>query len=51
MDQIVLGPEPKNLDARSWSPKFKFRLHSPDCNLAPAMIDLCFFLKIYECLV
>jgi len=22
-------PEPKNLDAWSWSPKFEFRLHSP----------------------
>jgi len=31
MDQIILEPEPKKLDARSWSrsPKFEFRLYSP----------------------
>jgi len=31
MDQIVLEPETKNLDARSWrrSLKFAFRLYSP----------------------
>jgi len=27
MDHIVLEPEPKNLDAWSWSLKFEFRLH------------------------
>jgi len=25
----MLEPEPKNLDACSWSLKFEFRLHSP----------------------
>jgi len=29
MDQIVLEPEPKNLDTWSWSLKFEFRLYSP----------------------
>jgi len=34
MDQIVLDPERKILDAWNWSqnPKFEFRLHSPDFN-------------------
>jgi len=27
----MLGPEPKELDARSWSLKFEYRLHSPGC--------------------
>jgi len=30
MDQMVQEPEPKVLDAWSWSPKFEFGLHSPD---------------------
>ena len=28
LDQIVPEPEPKNLDPRSWSLKFEYRLHS-----------------------
>jgi len=32
MDQIVLEPEPKMLDAWSWNPIFEFRLHSPSDN-------------------
>jgi len=28
-----VGAGAKNLDAWSWSPKFKFRLHSPGCHL------------------
>ena len=28
MDQVVLEPEPKNLDTRRRGPKFEFRLHS-----------------------
>jgi len=29
MDQIVLEPEPKKLDAWNRSSKFEFRIHSP----------------------
>jgi len=35
LDQIVLEPEPKNLDGWSWKPKFEFRLHTPETNTHP----------------
>jgi len=45
MDQIVLEPERKILDAWSRSPKFEFRLHSPSssyCEPCPGLLSASF---------
>jgi len=49
-----LEPEPKNLDAWSWSQKCEFRIHSPgsmDVPLAGAQKSkflICSFLNLYS---
>jgi len=46
MDQIVPGPVPKKLDARSRSPKFEFRLRSPGCGNANNSVTSCWLVQI-----